>query len=169
MFSTKILRAGIVQQNELAETVVLPDAKLEYNDSFILTKPNKDRLTITADVQFNNIAQQRTVVVDSETFHEEVAAACTFVYSDDINKLKQAGLIKGGSLDNAIVLDNSGEAINPQKLTYGDDIVRHKILDTIGDFAVYGKRITGDVFISRPGHTVNIHFIKELMRMADDN
>ncbi len=162
-FSQAVLAAGIVEQDEPVTFFKLPRARIEVNNSLIITTPNDSEFNISIDVQFKNISQHKSFKVDSTGFHNNIAAAPTFVYSDDINKLKQAGLIKGGSLDNAIVLDNNGDAINPHKLVFDDDIVRHKILDAIGDFSLCGKRIVGDIYIFKPGHTVNVQFIKQLI------
>ena len=162
-FSQAVLSAGYVEQDELVTFFKLPRGRIEVNNSLIITSPNDTEFNVSVDVRFKNISQHKTFRVDSITFHNDLAAAPTFVYSDDINKLKQAGLIKGGSLDNAIVLDSNGDAINPHKLVFGDDIVRHKILDTIGDFSLCGNRILGDIYIFKPGHTVNVQFIKQLM------
>jgi len=163
LFSQKIVGAGIIAQDSNADVFMFPEARLEYNDSYIITKPNPTRFILSAQVEFNNISQQKTIDIDRYSFHSEIAPSKTFVYSDDVVKLKAAGLIKGGSLDNACVLDNNGHVINPQNSVFQDDIVRHKMLDVIGDFSLCGKRLYGEVFIYKPGHSVNTYFINKLV------
>lgn len=163
IFSQKIVTAGVIAQDEDVETFMFPDARLDYNDSYIITKPNPSRFILSAHVTFNNIDQQKTLDVNEYSFHNEIAPSRTFVYSDDVVKLKSIGLIKGGSLDNAVVLDSDGQVINPQNSVFLDDIVRHKMLDVIGDFSLCGKRLYGEVFIYKPGHSVNTYFINKLV------
>ena len=163
LFSQKIVGAGIIAQDEDVSVFMFPEARIEYNDSYIITVPNPERFILSAHAEFKNISQQKTMAINEYSFHNEIAPAKTFVYSDDVVKLKAAGLIKGGSLDNACVLDAGGNVINPENSVFQDDIIRHKMLDVIGDFSLCGKRLFGEVFIYKPGHSVNTYFINKLV------
>ena len=83
-----------------------------------------------------------------------IAPARTFVYYEDVKPLMDKNLIKGGSLENAIVV--RGDAVlSKEPLRFGDEFVRHKILDIIGDLALVGRRIRGHVVAVKPGHAAN--------------
>src|SRR5204862_6829064 len=87
-------------------------------------------------------------------FEREIAPAPTFVYYEDVKPLMDKNLIKGGSLENAIVV--RGEAVlSKEPLRFPDEFVRHKILDVIGDLALVGRRIRGHVVAVKPGHAAN--------------
>ena len=92
--------------------------------------------------------------VTREAFAELVAPARTFGFRRDLNALIQAGLARGGSLDNAVVLDEDGVA-NPEGLRFADEFVRHKALDALGDLYLAGAPILGLYRASRPGHGLN--------------
>ena len=80
----------------------------------------------------------------------------------DVNKLKEKGLIKGGSLENAIVLDDHKKVLNESGLRFGDEFVRHKVLDFIGDISLAGHRIIGSFYTSHSGHDLNIKLLKAI-------
>src|SRR6266446_8650213 len=87
-------------------------------------------------------------------YEREIAPARTFVYYEDVQSLMEKNLIKGGSLENAIVV--RGEAVlSKEPLRFADEFVRHKILDIVGDLALAGRRIRGHVVAVKPGHAAN--------------
>src|SRR5947208_7945256 len=87
-------------------------------------------------------------------FEREIAPARTFVYYEDVKPLMDKNLIKGGSLENAIVV--RGDAVlSKEPLRFADEFVRHKILDIIGDLALVARRIRGHVVAGKPGHASN--------------
>jgi UDP-3-O-[3-hydroxymyristoyl] N-acetylglucosamine deacetylase/3-hydroxyacyl-[acyl-carrier-protein] dehydratase len=94
-------------------------------------------------------------------FEREIAPARTFVYYEDVKPLMDKNLIKGGSLENAIVV--RGDAVlSKEPLRFADEFVRHKILDIIGDLALVGRRIRGHVVAVKPGHAVNVDLARAL-------
>ncbi len=107
--------------------------------------------------------QQRELVVTEETFVEELAPARTFGFLEDVETLRQKGLIRGGSLQNAIVLDRVG-LLNPEGLRFPDEFVRHKIVDLIGDLALIGHPLLARVEAWRPGHALNTTAVAALLR-----
>src|SRR5437762_7502754 len=97
------------------------------------------------------------------TFEREIAPARTFVVYEDVKPLMEKNLIKGGSLENAIVV--RGEAVlSKEPLRFPDEFVRHKILDIIGDLALVGRRIRGHVVAVKPGHASNADLARALAR-----
>jgi len=107
--------------------------------------------------------QQQELVVTEETFAEALAPARTFGFLEEVETLRQKGLIRGGSLQNAIVLDRAG-LLNPEGLRFPDEFVRHKIVDLIGDLALIGRPLLARVEAWRPGHALNTAAVAALLR-----
>ena len=96
-------------------------------------------------------------------FEREIAPARTFVYYEDVKPLMDKNLIKGGSLENAIVV--RGDAVlSKEPLRFDDEFVRHKILDIIGDLALVGRRIRGHIMAVKPGHATNADLARSIAR-----
>src|SRR5690606_10074557 len=93
---------------------------------------------------------------------KEIAAARTFGFLKDVEALKAQGLIKGGSLDNAVVLDNE-KVLNPDGLRFKDEFVRHKVLDTLGDLVTLGAPLMGHVVLYKSGHDMMNKFIQKII------
>jgi UDP-3-O-[3-hydroxymyristoyl] N-acetylglucosamine deacetylase len=106
--------------------------------------------------------QSYTLVVKNKTFIEEISRARTFGFLKDVETLKQNGYAKGGSLENAVVIDSSG-ILNEEGLRFDDEFVRHKILDLIGDLSLLGKPILGHIIAYKSGHTLNGALIKKIL------
>lgn len=102
-------------------------------------------------------------MADEKAFGREIAAARTFGFTAEIEALRQANLVRGGSLDNAIVLTPDG-MLNGTSLRWRDEFVRHKILDIIGDLALVGIPILGRVTAERSGHLLHTMLIAKLLR-----
>ncbi len=120
---------------------------------------------ITFDIAFQHpciALQQRSVKVTSATFRRELAPARTFGFLRDVETLKAAGLARGGSLENAIVVDDE-RILNPEGLRFQDEFVRHKILDAIGDLSLIGYPILGHVRAFKAGHDVNYQLVQKLL------
>ncbi len=101
--------------------------------------------------------------VNEESFAREVSGARTFCFYDEVGKLREMGLIRGGSLDCALVLTRDG-LMNPQGLRYPDEFCRHKALDLIGDLALIGRRLIGRVVADRGGHALHTALVLKLLR-----
>jgi UDP-3-O-[3-hydroxymyristoyl] N-acetylglucosamine deacetylase len=97
-----------------------------------------------------------------ETFIHDIARARTFGFAKDVDMLKRKGLIKGGSLDNAIVLDDY-KVMNPEGLRFDNEFVRHKILDTIGDVSLLGYEIAGKITTYKSGHNIHNMLCRKLL------
>lgn len=101
-------------------------------------------------------------VVDEETYRREIAPARTFTQEQDIEKARKAGLIKGGSLENAVVFGDNGTVLTPGGLRFPDEPVRHKVLDILGDFYMAGKLLQGRLTMTAPGHTANNLLLRKI-------
>jgi len=105
--------------------------------------------------------QTSTLRLTPDNFREAVASARTFALAGDIDQLRELGLAKGGSLDNAIVVDGS-KVLNPGGLRMKDEFAAHKLLDAVGDLALAGAALHGRFILNRPGHSLNNKLLKAL-------
>jgi UDP-3-O-[3-hydroxymyristoyl] N-acetylglucosamine deacetylase / 3-hydroxyacyl-[acyl-carrier-protein] dehydratase len=129
----------------------------------VLLPDEKFRISCTQAGPNNRFAQYLSMEVTAAVFEREIAPARTFVFYEDVESLMEKNLIKGGSLENAIVV--RGEAVlSKEPLRFPDEFVRHKILDIIGDLALIGRRIRGHVVAVKPGHAVNADLARALAR-----
>jgi UDP-3-O-[3-hydroxymyristoyl] N-acetylglucosamine deacetylase len=110
--------------------------------------------------------QHRTITLDNGSFGRDIASARTFGFIEEVEALRRANLIRGGSLDNAIVLTRSG-MLNETGLRFSDEFVRHKILDIIGDLALLGMTLLGRVTAERSGHLLHAALMSSLLRNRD--
>ncbi len=120
---------------------------------------------MTFDIAFEHpciTVQQRTIKVTADSFRREVASARTFGFLRDVEQLKAVGLARGGSLDNAIVIDEQ-RILNPEGLRFPDEFVRHKILDAIGDLSLSGYPILGHVRAYKAGHDINHQLVQKII------
>lgn len=190
MYVDKIQTVGIEEQNAPKDYYIIRkkiEVKDEATGSCITILPDNE-FSITAMCSFESkfINSQFATLDKMEDFPTEIAQARTFVFVRDIEPLLQANLIKGGDLDNAIViyerqtsqerLDTLADMlhvphmdandlgyIQHKPLVWENECTRHKLLDIIGDMALIGKPIKGRIVATRPGHTINNKFAR-LMR-----
>jgi UDP-3-O-[3-hydroxymyristoyl] N-acetylglucosamine deacetylase len=164
-----ILHAGIAKQGKkrpylrIRRPIIFDDG-----NSKIAALPYDGR-RITYSIFFNHYGfgeQRLSLEIDEETFAREIAPARTFGFLKDIEYLRTNGLAKGGSLDNAIILGENG-VLNSSGLRFKDEFVRHKVLDSIGDFAILGFPIYGHIIASKSGHSSNIKFLKKLLAFPE--
>ncbi|MBP5258857.1 MAG: bifunctional UDP-3-O-[3-hydroxymyristoyl] N-acetylglucosamine deacetylase/3-hydroxyacyl-ACP dehydratase [Prevotella sp.] len=187
MYVDKILGVGIEEQNAPKDYYIIRK-KIEVKDdesgSCITLLPD-DEFSITAMCNFESkfISSQFATLDDITLFKDEIAPARTFVFVRDIEPLLKANLIKGGDMDNAIViyerqitqeqLDKLADLlkvphmdatklgyIQHKPLVWDNECTRHKLLDIIGDMALIGKPIKGRIIATRPGHTINNRFAR---------
>ncbi len=166
-FAELIEQAGVVQQ-PLARRALLIREKVsfEQGNRRISIEP-ADSYEIECLIDFPHPligVQQFTLELTNGSFSREIAAARTFGFTEEIEALRRANLIRGGSLDNAIVLTSDG-MLNQTGLRYRDEFVRHKILDIIGDLALLGMPILGRVRAERSGHIMHAGLMSKLLRV----
>jgi UDP-3-O-[3-hydroxymyristoyl] N-acetylglucosamine deacetylase/3-hydroxyacyl-[acyl-carrier-protein] dehydratase len=126
-----------------------------------------DTFRISFTIQYPNEhigTQFASFEITPETFEKEISPARTFVLSKDIDNLRELGLIRGGSLENAIVFNDKG-LVNEEPLRFPDECVRHKILDLIGDLSLLGHPIQGHIHAVKSGHASNLQFVRKLAKI----
>ena len=126
-----------------------------------------DHFKVTYSISYDHPLlrhQSRTIRITEESFVEEVAPARTFTFLKDVEMLRQNGLALGGSLDNAIVLGETGVLNNA--LRFEDEFVRHKILDAVGDLALVGYPVIGHLVAHRAGHALHTEFAAKILEEA---
>lgn len=181
-FCEEIQKAGVVEQNALKDFYIVKhkiEVKDEETGSSLVILPD-DKFSINVLISFNSpvLSNQFATLDDISQFPKEVSASRTFVFVREVEMLLQNNLIKGGDLDNAIViydqhvsqevLDNLADKlgiphkdvknlgyINNKPLVFDNEPARHKLLDVIGDLALIGKPLRGRVIATRPGHKIN--------------
>ena len=161
--------AGI---QELEEDVEELEIKLPINltvgDKHIIALPF-DGYKITYTIKFNHTflkSQMLEIVLNRESYKNEIAIARTFGFDYEIEYLKKNNLALGGTLDNAIVVKKDG-VLNPNGLRFEDEFVRHKILDLIGDLKVLNRPIKGHIIAIKAGHALDIEFAKLLKKQEE--
>lgn len=191
-----IQRVGIEEQNAEKDYYIIKK-KIEFHDkktgSSIVILPD-EQFSITAMISFESqlINSQFATLDSMSDFASEISSARTFVFVREIEPLLNLGLIKGGDLDNAIViyerempqetLDKLADTLkvehrdatklgylNSKPLVWPNEPARHKILDIIGDMALIGRPIKGRIIATRPGHTINNKFARQMRKEIRKN
>jgi len=161
--------AGIVEQDApLARIEVLRTVRVEQNGAFAELRPSSFGFDMALSIDFPARAighQSLTLHLSPENFRSELAQARTFTMVQEVKALQSAGLALGGSLDNAIVVDDA-EVLNPTGLRMQDEFVRHKLLDAVGDLALAGAALNARLVANRTGHDLNNRLLRALF--ADD-
>jgi UDP-3-O-[3-hydroxymyristoyl] N-acetylglucosamine deacetylase/3-hydroxyacyl-[acyl-carrier-protein] dehydratase len=164
-----IKSAGLAEQKEARKVFEIREPIYqETRDGTILTivPDKKFRVSCTNVGPNGRFTQYFSTEINPETYEKEIAAARTFVYYEDIAPLMEKGLIKGGTLEAAIVI--RGESLlSKQPLRFADEFVRHKILDIVGDLMLSGKRILGHVIAVRPGHGPNTELARAIVKQYE--
>jgi len=110
--------------------------------------------------------QERSVRLEGGAFKRELSRARTFGFAEEVEHLRKAGLVRGGSLDNAVVI-GADRVLNREGLRYGDEFVRHKLLDAMGDLYLAGAAIDGRFTGTRSGHALNNQLLRALFADSD--
>jgi UDP-3-O-[3-hydroxymyristoyl] N-acetylglucosamine deacetylase len=146
---------------------VLRPISLSRGDKRIALHPS-DHFKVTYSIAFDHPLlrhQSRTLRISEESFIEEIAPARTFGFLEEVEMMRQQGLALGGSLENAVVIGDTGVLNNA--LRFEDEFVRHKILDVIGDMALVGHPIIGHLIAHRGGHALHTAFAARVLEETD--
>ncbi|WP_338107146.1 UDP-3-O-acyl-N-acetylglucosamine deacetylase [Leptospirillum ferriphilum] len=136
--------------------------EFEEGEKKIRIEPSQE-LSVEYSISFGSRLQQSfRFSLRKGDFESDIAHAKTFCFLEDIEKMQSAGLAKGGSMDNAIIIGQDG-VINPSIQTYQDEFVRHKILDFLGDIRLLNKPLVGRFSVSRGGHAFHSRFLSFLL------
>lgn len=195
LFVEAIEKAGLVEQNaernyfELTENIKWED--LEKGVEFLAVPDDHYRLTVMVDYKSPVLGTQHATMYNLGEFKNEISPCRTFVFLKELEFLAKNNLIKGGSLENAIVLVEREQVdpaelkrlakalgkedldvkvegvgvLNTTKLKYENEPARHKLLDIVGDLALLGRPIKGHILGARPGHAGNVGFAKVLKEL----
>jgi len=160
-----IKKAGLEKQAELRKVFEVRDP-LHFETkggSIIMVVPDKKfRISCTQVGPDGRFTQYYSTEITPETYEKEIAPARTFVYYEDVKPLLDKGLIKGGSLENAIVIRDE-EIMSKEALRFKEEFARHKMLDIVGDLMLSGRRIMGHIIAVKPGHGPNTQMAKAIL------
>jgi UDP-3-O-[3-hydroxymyristoyl] N-acetylglucosamine deacetylase len=160
--------AGIIEQDapRQAIRVLKPVTVGEGGKSASLTPDDGFSMSFAIDFASDAISRQDiSIAVDPETFKSDISRARTFGFLHELDQMRAAGLARGGSLDNAVVISGH-QVLNSEGLRYVDEFVRHKVLDALGDLYLAGAPIIGHFRGVRSGHALNRRLLAALF--ADD-
>jgi UDP-3-O-[3-hydroxymyristoyl] N-acetylglucosamine deacetylase len=164
-FVEMIQRAGIRRQRKTRTYLrIVREIEMREGDKFIAVYPaDVYSVSYSINCPHPKIGKQTfRVSLTNGNYLEEIAPARTFGFLHEADAMRQQGLIRGASMENAIVLDHR-EILNPP-LRYRDEFVRHKVLDLIGDLALLGKQILGSVVADRAGHAMHTALVSRILR-----
>jgi UDP-3-O-[3-hydroxymyristoyl] N-acetylglucosamine deacetylase len=162
--------AGRVEQSAPRQTIeILRTVRVEGdNGAFAELRPGVAGLTMALSIDFPATAigrQALSLVLTERSFRAELAQSRTFTMLAEIEALRAAGLARGGSLDNAVVVDGA-RIVNPAGLRSRDEFVRHKLLDAVGDLALAGAPLQGRFVAHKTGHALNNRLLRALFADA---
>ena len=168
-FVKAIIEAGTISHGAARRflKVVRPITVTEGDKSATLLPSPIPRITYRIDFDHPLLRNQRySLDIDTRSFVEELARARTFGFLKDAEMLTKAGLARGGSSDNAIILTDDG-IVNQDGLRYPDEFVRHKMMDAIGDLSLIGMPVIGHLIADKSGHRLNQRLVQETLLRQD--
>lgn len=168
-FVNMILEAEPVELDAEREYFVLdqPISVTRGNSSIIALPYDGFKISCTSADDRGIHTQHLAIDIDPDVFATQIAAARTFTIYEDIEELLKLGKIKGGSLENAIVLKDD-KIMSKEPLRFEDELVRHKILDVIGDVFLLGKPLKAHIVAVRPGHAINAELTQKLVERMEE-
>jgi UDP-3-O-[3-hydroxymyristoyl] N-acetylglucosamine deacetylase/3-hydroxyacyl-[acyl-carrier-protein] dehydratase len=167
-FCRVIQAAGIAAQPE-KRTPFTPSEPIEMQlgeTTMTLFPDEKFKITCTSSDKKGRFTQFYSTEINPETWERELAHARTFCFFEEIEFLFKNGLIKGGSLENAVVIRDDA-VLTTEPLRYREEFVRHKMLDIVGDLSLIGRPICGHVIAVRPGHAGNVELARKIIEQIN--
>jgi UDP-3-O-[3-hydroxymyristoyl] N-acetylglucosamine deacetylase/3-hydroxyacyl-[acyl-carrier-protein] dehydratase len=190
----KLLEAGFVQQKAPKDYLIIDETVMYHNEEkqidIVALPLDGYRVTVMVDYQNPALGSQHTGLFDLEKeFIKDFAPARTFCFLSEVEELANVGLIKGGNIDNAVVIvDKNADSnelklmgeklgisqtlslgengiLNNKELRFRNEPVRHKLLDLIGDLALIGAPVKAQILAARPGHRANVEFAKQVRKL----
>ena len=161
--------AGIVEQPSLRQYIyITKPIYFSQGDKYAYALPyNGLKMTCTIEFPHERIGRQKIDIhINEHTFDSELSKARTFGFLKDVEALQQRGLALGGSLENAVVLDESS-VLNPEGLRFPDEFVRHKTMDALGDLLMLGSPLIGHIVLFKAGHDVMHGFVQKILASVD--
>lgn len=167
-FCEAIIRAGVTVQRQARPVLCLRrKVEVKVGEKWAVAEPSS-RLEIHGSIEWDHpsIGYQEFHFIEGQTDFAELAHARTFGFVHEVEALKRMGLARGGSFDNAVVLDQA-LVLNPDGLRFPDEFVRHKVLDALGDFKLAGIHLQGYFRLHRAGHDLHSQLIAAILADPD--
>ncbi len=165
-FVALVLDAGIHEQRATRRYLMLrKPVVVSDGDKQASLSPTRGTFSVSYTIDFQHplISDQTyQIELSNRAFQREIARARTFGFKRDVERLHRAGLARGGSLDNAVVVDDFN-ILNPEGLRFPDEFVRHKILDALGDLSLIGLPIIGHLHAVKSGHALNHQLVRKVL------
>ena len=164
-----INQAGICRQNKSKKILALKSEFFLQEDGKWIKGYPSDNFRVDYNIDFPHplVGEQSfSFMLDTQNFVDSLCKARTFGFIKDVEHLQNNGLIQGGSLENAVVLDDSG-VVNPEGMRFEDEPVRHKVLDFIGDMGLMQLQIRGHFEVYCSGHALNANYLYNLEKNKD--
>ncbi|HEX6575335.1 MAG TPA: UDP-3-O-acyl-N-acetylglucosamine deacetylase [Gemmatimonadaceae bacterium] len=164
-FYNALASAGLAAVGGQPEILTLSEPVRIIDGESVYEAFPAEKLELDVTIEFSHPLigrQSKRICVDRESFEKELSGARTFGFVREVEWLRSRGLIKGASVDNAVVLDEQGLVNGP--LRWSDEFVRHKAMDCIGDLALTGARVKARVVALKPSHRGTVTLVRELMR-----
>lgn len=167
-FVQVLLNAGLKLQHAPQRVIRILEpieVRMGTKSAALLPSNGFDGLDLDVTIRFADPAigvQRRTIELTPQSFLSDIADARTFGFMADADAMRAAGLGRGASMDNTLVVD-AGRVVNPEGLRFEDEFVRHKMLDAIGDLAMVGAPICGRFVADQPGHALNARLVRALL------
>lgn len=168
IFLDAIQAAGTIEGAQKQKKMILKKTIfIQSGEKWILAKPASEfNLTTSIAFQHPLIGQQTFMLNGGDSF-QHIASARTFGFLKEVEYMRQKGLALGGSLDNAVVL-NDQSVMNPEGLRYPDEFVRHKALDAYGDLGLMGMPLVASIHAHKSGHELHVQLMKEILSTAEN-
>ena len=165
-------KAKVVTQNEKKKLIKITKPIYWTRDQVQLIALPSDRFVITYILHYPDIkplkSQYFTTCVDKEIYKKEISPSRTFSVYEEIKPLVDQGLIKGGGLNNAVIIKEN-KILNSDGVRFSDEMARHKVLDLIGDLSLLGGKILGHIIAIRSGHFSNVSFAKKILNVLKED
>lgn len=163
-FAQLIKKAGVKSQRAARRFLVAHKTiELRSGDKWAILRPSREfKIKYSIDFPHPVVGKQNFEFGSNTDFLKEIAPCRTFGFLKDVERMQAMGLALGGSLQNAVVLDET-KALNPDGLRFADEFVRHKVLDAIGDFSLIGYPILAEIELHRAGHELQTRLVHELL------
>ena len=169
-FVKKIKEIGVEEQESFKKYIkIKKNIEVKSGNKYVRVCPF-DNTLISTEINYDHklIGKQSiSIMLTPQIYESQICSARTFGFLRDVDNLRKNGLALGGSLDNAIVLDENN-VLNKSGLRFSDEFVRHKLLDFIGDISLSGYRILGSFFSSHPGHEINNQLLKKIFQSPNN-
>ena len=169
-FVALVRDAGVHEQRAARRyLMVRKTVAVTEGDKLARLAPARGRFSVNYTIDFRHpliTDQSFRLDVNERSFQKDIARARTFGFKRDVERLHEAGLARGGSLANAVVVDDFN-ILNPEGLRFPDEFVRHKILDALGDLSLLGMPVIGQLTAVKSGHALNQQLVRKLLAEVD--